>query len=345
MSDKLENSARYDFSDMILGGASGKTVFIKNLNPASDILTRADIYSDTIWRKCVELTYDGKYKETPNGPVGEPVLRDFAYEHLDYELKEVVRFRVSVQVSTKGVFFCLRRITGKIPYLDEQGFVPEIIERLLQKDRRGLVLFGGEMGSGKTTAASATIVEWLMKNGGSAITLEDPPEYALQGPHTNKERYPQSQGGLCIQRATTPAKMAEEIPTLMRAAAPEIIFLGEIREEKVAREAVLAASNGHLVMSTIHGKGIEGAITRLISLGTSPAMSYENTAKTVSGALSMVIFQKLIRKESSNTKILQTIVADFMDKDNGLALRRHVAEQQMEQMSNSLITKQNRSII
>lgn len=343
MSEKTEMNPRYDFSDMILGGGSGKTVFIKNLHPASDLLTRPDIYSAIIWRKCVDAAYDGNYKETENGPAGEPVLRDFAYEHLDYELEQVVRFRVSVQISTKGVFFCLRRITGKIPLLSEQGFTQPIIDRLLKNGRRGLVLFGGEMGSGKTTAASATISEWLKKNGGSAITLEDPPEYALQGPHVDKETYPNSEGGLCIQRATTPEKMAAEIPTLMRAAAPEIIFLGEIREEKVAREAVLAASNGHLVLSTIHGKGIEGAITRLISLGASSSMSYENTSKTVANALSMVIFQKLVR--SPGSKVLQTIMADFMDKDRGTAMRHNIAEMHIEQISGNLIAEQERSLI
>lgn len=333
---------RWDFADMILGGMTGKTVFIKHLNPQSDILKRQDIL-ETIWQGCVDLAYDGKASRTTSGgPAGVIVRRDFAYEYRDEEIREVSRFRVSVQPSTKGVFFCMRRITGTIPLLLQQGYTQNVIDRLLQKDRRGLVLFGGEMGAGKTSAASAMISEWLKANGGSAVTLEDPPEYALQGAHVDKSPNAKSPGGICIQRATTADRMAEEIPTLMRASAPEIIFLGEIREEKVAREAVLAAANGHLVVSTIHGKGIEGSISRLISLGSTNAMAYEETAKTVADALSMVIFQKLIRNEKTGMKILQVTMADFMG-EQGISMRSNLRSLKFEQMGNYLKEQQNRS--
>ena len=338
----VEQNPRWDFADMILGGPTGKTVFIKHLNKNSDILQRPDIL-EQIWLGCIDLAYDGKATKTKSGgPAGIIVRRDFAYEYKDEEIREVSRFRVSVQPSTKGVFFCMRRITGIIPSLQQQGFMAATIDKLLQRNRRGLVLFGGEMGAGKTSAASATISEWLKKNGGSAVTLEDPPEYALQGAHVDRNN-PNCPGGICIQRATTADKMAQEIPTLMRAAAPEIIFLGEIREEHVAREAVLAAANGHLVISTIHGKGIEGSISRLISLGATDAMSYEETAKTIADALSMVIFQQLVRNEKTNMKILQVTMADFTDQENGAGMRNNVRSLKFEQMGNYLKTQQNRS--
>lgn len=339
----MEQNPRWDFADMILGGPTGKTVFIKHLNKNSDILSRPDIL-ETIWLGCIDIAYDGKAsKSKTGGPTGIIVKRDFAYEYKDEEIREVTRFRVSVQPSTKGVFFCMRRITGVIPTLQQQGFTGNVIEKLLQKNRRGLVLFGGEMGAGKTSAASATISEWLKRNGGSAVTLEDPPEYALQGAHVDKSPNAQCPGGICIQRATTADKMAEEIPTLMRAAAPEIIFLGEIREEHVAREAVLAAANGHLVISTIHGKGIEGSISRLISLGATNSMSYEETAKTIAEALSIVIFQRLVRNEKTNMKILQVTMADFTDEQSGAGMRNNLRTLKFEQMGNYLKEQQNRS--
>lgn len=345
MSQTTGRNPRWDFSDIILGGPSGKTFSVKNLNPASDIGEHRDDILNEIFRGCLEKTFDGgdKYSMTATGPVGKVVLKDFAYEYKDEEVKELVRFRVSVQQSVKGIFFCMRKINGEIPTLQQQGYNPKIIGMLMQKNRRGLVLFGGEMGVGKTSAASAMISQWLQQNAGSAVTLEDPPEYALQGHHYDPALGDDFPGGLCLQRATTTDTMAKEIPSLMRAAAPEIIFLGEIREENVAREAVLAAANGHLIVSTIHGKGVNGAISRLISLGSTVKMGFEETTKTIADALSMVIFQELIRDQRSGTKILKTSVLDINNPNNSNAIRTILRQGKFEQLDNYIQCAQGKS--
>lgn len=323
---------RWDFADMILGGKDcGSTVF-KHLHPQSDIKDHKTDILLKIWEDCVATAFNSNFTETEYGPSGQVAIHDFSYEYRDEETKTVVRFRVCVQESTRGVYFCMRRINGIIPPLLDQGYSPETRQKLLRMNRRGLVLFGGEMGTGKTSGASSTIVEFLKANGGSAITLEDPPEYNLHGAHIGENRL----GGFCIQRAASAEEMSKEIPTLMRASAPEIIFLGEIRDPAVAQQVILAASNGHLIYSTIHGKGIVGCLNRIISLAASAgSMSIEDAAKLLADSLSMVIYQELLRKKSTGTKTLRYWEAD-LDGEKGQAIRNKIRTQAMEQLPSDI---------
>lgn len=325
-------NARWDFADMIIAGRAGETVIVKHKHPASDINQRTDIVK-SLFTSCVQQAFDGKHNDGTFGPAGEIVMRDFALEYKDAELKQVVRFRVNVQPTSRGVHFCMRRINGQIPSLQAQGYPRQLIEKLMLPKRRGLILFGGEMGAGKTSAASAMISEWLKNNGGTAITLEDPPEYGLQGMHKGEKK-----SGYCMQRHANAKEMAAEIPSLMRACAPEIIFLGEIRSSDVAKEVLLAASNGHLVVSTIHGKGIEGVINRLLSLGTAGTMDIKDAAKIISTSLSMIVHQDLNRRATRDgiEKILRVAHIDLTDKEKQAAISSSIRDNKIDQLKNLL---------
>lgn len=338
---ETETRNRWDFSDIILSGKHGENVIVKHKHPHSDIDRQPQILK-YIFEQCTELAYGGnRGQDGLHGPTGSIAMRDFAFEYPDQELKQVIRFRVNVQPTVKGIHYCMRRINGKIPSLKEQGYPKELIAALLNPRRRGLVLFSGEMGMGKTSAAAATISEWLKANGGHAITLEDPPEYNLMGVHVGEKR-----SGYCMQKHIQNHKMAEEIPTLMRAGAPEIIFLGEIRNAEVAREVVLAASNGHLVFSTIHGKGIDGALNRLLSLAATGAIDIKEAAKIISSSLSMVIYQELKRRQTSTgiEKILLISWMDLMEEDKKTAFANNIAQNKIELLKNLFSSPvQNRS--
>ena len=318
--------ARWDFSDMVIGGKDGRSVVLKHQHEACDLMNHPEIQK-TIYDMCVAKAYETGETVSSGGHIfGDPKNKDFAIEYDDYDLKCRVRFRVSVQQSIEGVYFCIRRINGDIPTLEEQGHHPNTIMKLLNAERRGLVLIGGEMGSGKTTTASAAIREWLGQNGGTAITLEDPPEYRLQGMHGGN-----GVAGFCLQRAIHAEQMAKEIPGLMRAAAPNIIFLGEIRNSATAREVMLAASNGHLVISTIHGKGVEGVLHRLISLSTGDGMTIENIAKIMADAISLVVHQELVRK--GNIKMLKTQIMDMDNESTRVAMKMNISENKIDKVA------------
>lgn len=334
--EKEKNSkVRWDVADIILGN-SGKNCICKHINESSDLYDRKDIQKE-IYEKCCSIAYGSEPLTDDYGPTGDPQLTDFAFEYKDEEIKQFVRFRVAVQLTVKGPYFCLRRINGIIPSLAAQGYGEGIIQRLLNPDRRGLVLFSGEMGTGKTTGAAATIHERLERHGGTGVTLEDPPEYNLQGGH--------GKYGFCMQRHVHRTKMADEIPGLMRASAPEIIFLGEIRDPKAAQEVILAASNGHLILSTIHGKGITGTLSRLISLSSANSnMSTTEAANMLANSLSLIVHQKLKRYEKQRNanggiqKVLEVQIADFEDSSKSTAFIQKVAKNEINQF-NTLLDK------
>ncbi|EEZ8070762.1 Flp pilus assembly complex ATPase component, partial [Escherichia coli] len=117
-------------------------------------------------------------------------------------------------------------------------------------------------GSGKSTSIYSLLTEYVSVYGDVVISIEDPPELPVQGSYNNR--------GIWYQVDAVQA--GGYLPAMIAAMRynPRYIFLGEIRSSETAREAIRAAVNGHLVMSTIHGNSIQGAIFALqqIALGS-----------------------------------------------------------------------------
>jgi twitching motility protein PilT len=298
--------AAWDLSDLVIGGATGRNAFLKNAAADCAIIEEKEILQE-LWQACQAKAYP-KDRDDTRPEDRRPALEDFSIGYNDVKHGVRVRFRVSVQDTVGGIYYCMRKISGVVPTLARQGHMEENIGLMLKHDRRGLILIGGEMGSGKTTTASAVVKETLERFGGTAITVEDPPEYSLQGPHVGADA-----AGFCMQKSIVTREIASEIPKLMRAAAPDIIMIGEIRDRDMAREVILAASNGHRIISTIHGKGIDGMLQRLTSLAATPEMGMDAVAGVVAGALSLAVYQELERKDGC--KVLKTRVLDLGDEN------------------------------
>jgi len=138
----------------------------------------------------------------------------------------------------------------------------------------GLVLVTGPTGSGKSTTLYAALNEIAsMEN--NVCTVEDPIEYHL--PLINQFQV-QEKIGLTFSRA---------LRTLLRQD-PDVIMVGEIRDEETARTAIQAALTGHLVFSTLHTNDASSAITRLINMGVESYL--------ISAALNVILAQRLIRR-------------------------------------------------
>lgn len=159
------------------------------------------------------------------------------------------------------------------PDLDGLGLT-HVAEWRRAVDRRdGLCLVCGPTGSGKTTTLTATVRE-MDRLGKAIYTIEDPVEYRVA--HTG-------------QVAVNPAAeldFARVVRSFLRAD-PDVIVIGEIRDEETARTAIRAADTGRLVLSTLHTGSIVGAIARLRHLGVAPA--------DIKGGLRGVLAQSLIR--------------------------------------------------
>jgi type IV pilus assembly protein PilB len=160
--------------------------------------------------------------------------------------------------------------------LETLGIHPRLLE-ILQKEIRkpnGLILTTGPTGSGKTTTLYAFLKK-IYTPDIKVVTIENPIEYHLTG---------------IVQTQTDTEKgygFAEGLRSALRQD-PDVIMVGEIRDNETAEVAVNASLTGHLVLSTLHTNNAAGAFPRLIDLGVNP--------KVISSALSVSIAQRLVRK-------------------------------------------------
>jgi len=198
------------------------------------------------------------------------------------------------RVQTDGaIYHVLREIPQIIPELSlpELAYEPWLYRVLLDPNwvYGGMVLIAGSAGSGKSTTMAATMVSRLKTFGGLGITLEDPPEYSIQGQHNR---------GVCMQ---FPAADQSDFPDLMLDALRcypaglhgSILLVGEIRSPEVASLVVESALGGHLVLTTIHAMSPESALSRLCTLA-GQINGVETARADVAESLRAVIYQRMM---------------------------------------------------
>lgn len=170
-----------------------------------------------------------------------------------------MRLRVTNLTGANGqTVFYVRRYRQRVASLAQLGVPKAISQRILSPSLNGgLLLLVGSPGSGKTTLANSVICERLSLFGGVCVTAENPVELDIAGRHGL---------GMCFaHEVASDEEMAGAVIQFMRTS-PNMIFLGEIRDAFVARQAVLAALSGQLVVSTFHGPSVVGALARFAGL-------------------------------------------------------------------------------
>jgi len=163
------------------------------------------------------------------------------------------RFRINAFKQRTEVSIVARNIVAEIPNFDKLG-LPEVLKDVIGA-KRGLILFVGGTGSGKSTSLASLIDHRNTHSSGHIITIEDPIEYVH--PHKN-----------CIinQRevgADTKSFHAALKNTLRQA--PDVILIGEIRDRETMEHALAFAETGHLAISTLHANNANQAIDRIVN--------------------------------------------------------------------------------
>ena len=183
--------------------------------------------------------------------------RQFAQElemNLAISVPSVGRFRINIFRQRNEVSIVARNITIDIPRFDDLGLPPVLKEVVMSK--RGLILFVGGTGSGKSTSLAALIDHRNSTSGGHIITIEDPIEYV----HRHKK---------CIvnQREVgvdTRSFQSALVNTLRQA--PDVILIGEVRNRETMEHALAFAETGHLAISTLHANNANQALERIVNL-------------------------------------------------------------------------------
>jgi type IV pilus assembly protein PilB len=189
-----------------------------------------------------------------------------------------IDLRVSTFPATRGEKTAIRVLdTRSISLnLEDLGFGEDILNSFQKNIRapNGIVLVTGPTGSGKSTTLYAALNE-ISSMENNVCTVEDPIEYHL--PLINQFQV-QSKIGMTFSAA---------LRTLLRQD-PDVIMVGEIRDEETAHTAIQAAMTGHLVFSTLHTNNACSAITRLINMGVESYL--------IGAALNMILAQRLVRR-------------------------------------------------
>ena len=198
--------------------------------------------------------------------------------------------------TTNGEAVVLRLLdkSGSVIDITELGFHPVAFERYrtCYSQSSGAILVTGPTGSGKSTTLYATLQE---VNGAdrNIITVEDPVEYELEG---IKQVQVEPKAGVTF---------ASALRSLLRAD-PDILLVGEVRDQDTARLAIDAALTGHLVLSSLHTRSAAATPARLVKMGIEPFL--------VTSALQCILAQRLARRLCDRCKEPAWIPADVLSR-------------------------------
>lgn len=197
-------------------------------------------------------------------------------------VQDAGRFRISAFTQRDSAGMVMRRIENEIPNA-ESLHLPPILKDLIM-EKRGLILFVGATGTGKSTSLAALIKHRNQNSSGHIITIEDPIEF--QHPHL---------GCIITQREVGLDTESYEVAlrnTLRQA--PDVILIGEIRTAETMQNAITFAETGHLCLSTLHANNANQALDRILHFF--PEEMHNQILMDLSLNLKGIVAQQLIRR-------------------------------------------------
>ncbi len=227
----------------------------------------SDLYLSTGAPPCAK--FQGQLRPIASEIMQPGEIKDIAYEIMDptqqaefeQELEMNLatsisgygRFRVNIFVQRNEVAIVARNIVAEIPQWQDLRLPPILTDVIMRK--RGLVLFVGATGSGKSTSLAALIDYRNSNASGHIVTIEDPVEYV----HAHKK-------SIVNQRevGVDTRSWHNALKNTLRQA-PDVILIGEIRDRETMEHALSFAETGHLCISTLHANNANQALDRIIN--------------------------------------------------------------------------------
>lgn len=198
------------------------------------------------------------------------------------ELGESCRFRVNIFRTRRGMGAVFRTIPSNILTLDQLA-LPSILAQLTRREK-GLILVTGPTGSGKSTTLAAMIDQINDEEEGHILTIEDPIEFV----HASKK---------CLINQREVGPHTKSFASALRAALredPDVILVGEMRDQETIQLALTAAETGHLVFGTLHTSSAPKTVDRIIDVF--PANQQGQIRAMLSESMQAIITQTLCKK-------------------------------------------------
>jgi twitching motility protein PilU len=217
------------------------------------------------------------------------------------------RFRVSCFVQRGECGLVLRRIVAEIPEIEELG-LPEIIKELAMT-KRGLIIFVGATGTGKSTSLASMVGYRNHNSRGHIITIEDPIEFMHEH-------------GSCLVTQREVGVDTESFDVALKNTlrqAPDVILIGEVRSAETMQQALTFAETGHLCLCTLHANNANQALDRIQSFF--PADMHRQVWMDLSLNLKSMVAQQLLPRKDGKGRtpvvevLLNTpLIADYIRK-------------------------------
>jgi twitching motility protein PilU len=226
----------------------------------------------------------GYVEKLANELMSEKQLEEFRNKpemNLALSLPDVGRFRVNIFKQRNEVSMVIRNIQTEIPDINKLG-LPDVLKKVIMV-KRGLILFVGGTGSGKSTSLAALIDHRNTNSRGHIITIEDPIEFVHQHKGCIVNQREVGMDTDCFEDA---------LKNTLRQA-PDVILIGEIRDRETMEHALAFAETGHLAISTLHANNANQALDRIINFF--PEEKRQSLLSDLSINLQGFVSQRLVR--------------------------------------------------
>lgn len=267
----LQETLRLGGSDLFLIPGSVPVCKVKGMNvPLSDERLLPDT-TDAL----IEQTYVlARNRKMDN-------LEEYGDDDFSFSLERLSRFRCNVYRQRGSMAATYRVVSFGLP--DPKALaIPDMVIDLADSNRSGMILVTGPAGSGKSTTLACMVDRINSTRSGHIITIEDPLEHL----HQHKK-------SLVSQREvpTDASTFARALRSALRQA-PDVILLGEMRDNETIQTAITAAETGHLLLSTLHTIGAAKTIDRIVD--TFEASQQQQVRIQLSMVLKAVVSQRLV---------------------------------------------------
>ncbi len=272
----LERMVKQDASDMFVTAKLKVSAKINGeLQPIDDVVLTPE--------ESLGLVYDA---------MNEKQKKQFDSEkecNFAIEIEGIGRFRVSAFWQRDMAGMVVRRIVTEIPDVDDLGLPPILKDVVMSK--RGLVLFVGGTGTGKSTSMASLIGYRNRNSNGHILTIEDPVEFVHEH---GKSMITQREVGLDTE------SFDAALQSSLRQA-PDVILIGEIRSQEIMEHALSFAETGHLCIATLHANNANQAIDRIMHLV--PADQHGKLLFDLALNLRGIIAQQLVPTQDGHSRV------------------------------------------